>query len=199
MLVRDVPCRLPGCRTRIRLRPPRCDDRRQREQNWTIRRVGHGLEVVSGSAEASTSLKHPASSPSRRLPIVTATPASWSLRAGSPGWHNRTSSQKRAPASFEMFVPIYVERMRLRSLASPGRTHGWVRVLPVQRWRRMRDSNSRGLAPNTLSNNAGQRSRRFAAVRDLPDRKLGGSRRSSVSKAVAYGRRRCSLSHGRTV
>src|SRR5262249_59276905 len=34
-------------------------------------------------------------------------------------------------------------------------------------WRRMRDSNSRGVAPNTLSNNAPQRSCRAGAVRDL--------------------------------
>src|SRR5215831_15659317 len=34
----------------------------------------------------------------------------------------------------------------------------WACALPGQRSRRMRDSNSRGVAPNTLSNNAGQRS-----------------------------------------
>jgi hypothetical protein len=34
----------------------------------------------------------------------------------------------------------------------------------------MRDSNSRGVAPNTLSNNVGQRSPRSATVRDLPER-----------------------------
>src|SRR5215467_3593472 len=34
-------------------------------------------------------------------------------------------------------------------------------------WRRMRDSNSRGVAPNTLSNNAPQRSYQAGAVRDL--------------------------------
>src|SRR5215471_12852520 len=58
-------------------------------------------------------------------------------------------------------------QMRLRSLASPGRSMTWACVLPGQRWRRMRDSNSRGVAPNTLSNNAPQRSCQAGAVRDL--------------------------------
>jgi hypothetical protein len=34
-------------------------------------------------------------------------------------------------------------------------------------WRRMRDSNSRGVAPNTVSNNVGQRSPAFTTVRDV--------------------------------
>jgi hypothetical protein len=42
------------------------------------------------------------------------------------------------------------------------------------RWRRMRDSNSRGVAPNTLSNNAHQRSPMAATVRDLPGYDTGG-------------------------
>jgi hypothetical protein len=37
-------------------------------------------------------------------------------------------------------------------------------------WRRMRDSNSRGVAPNTLSNTAGRCSPGFATVRDLGGR-----------------------------
>jgi hypothetical protein len=40
--------------------------------------------------------------------------------------------------------------------------------------RRMRDSNSRGLAPNTLSNDADQRSPASATVRDLPEHHRGG-------------------------
>src|SRR5215813_1074445 len=40
--------------------------------------------------------------------------------------------------------------MRLRTLAGPSRKYDWLGVLPGQRWRRMRDSNSRGVAPNTL-------------------------------------------------
>jgi hypothetical protein len=48
--------------------------------------------------------------------------------------------------------------MRLRNLVSPSQRMTWACVLPGQRWRRMRDSNSRGVAPNTLSNNVGQRS-----------------------------------------
>src|SRR5437764_880345 len=38
-------------------------------------------------------------------------------------------------------------QMRLRSLAGPSQTHDRPDVLPGQRWRRMRDSNSRGVAP----------------------------------------------------
>jgi len=57
--------------------------------------------------------------------------------------------------------------MRLRTLAGPGRKYDWLGVLPGQRWRRMRDSNSRGVAPNTLSNNAHQRSPASATVREL--------------------------------
>src|SRR4249919_3962144 len=37
----------------------------------------------------------------------------------------------------------------------------------------MRDSNSRGVAPNTLSNNAHQRSPMAATVRDLPEHDPG--------------------------
>jgi hypothetical protein len=40
-------------------------------------------------------------------------------------------------------------------------------VLPGQRWRRMRDSNSRGLAPNTLPKSVGLSSPKFERVRDL--------------------------------
>ena len=43
----------------------------------------------------------------------------------------------------------------------------WACVLPGQRWRRMRDSNSRGAAPNTLSKCAPQRSSQAVSVRDL--------------------------------
>src|SRR5262249_42020489 len=43
----------------------------------------------------------------------------------------------------------------------------WACVLPGQRWRRMRDSNSRGVAPNTLSKCAPHRSRQAGTVRDL--------------------------------
>jgi hypothetical protein len=46
-------------------------------------------------------------------------------------------------------------------------THYLDCVLPGQRWRRMRDSNSRGVAPNTLSNNADQRSPAVATVRGV--------------------------------
>jgi hypothetical protein len=38
----------------------------------------------------------------------------------------------------------------------------------------MRDSNSRGVAPNTLSNKADQRSPASATVRDLPEHDWGG-------------------------
>src|SRR6266566_381261 len=41
-------------------------------------------------------------------------------------------------------------------------------------WRRMRDSNSRGVAPNTLSNNAGQRSPMSVTVRDVRGHARGG-------------------------
>jgi hypothetical protein len=47
-------------------------------------------------------------------------------------------------------------------------------IVPGQLWRRMGDSNSRGVAPNTLSNNAGQRSPQSATIRDLPEHDRGG-------------------------
>lgn len=37
----------------------RGDDRRQREQNWFIGRVGHGLEVVGGNTQSRQSRFHP--------------------------------------------------------------------------------------------------------------------------------------------
>ena len=49
-------------------------------------------------------------------------------------------------------------------------------VLPGQRWRRMRDSSSRGVAPNTLSNNVGPRSPEFTTVRELREHDPGGRR-----------------------
>jgi hypothetical protein len=48
----------------------------------------------------------------------------------------------------------------------------------------MRDSNSRGVAPNTLSNNADHRSPRSTAVRDLPEHDWvsGERRRTEVNE-----------------
>ncbi len=49
-------------------------------------------------------------------------------------------------------------------------------ALPGQRWWRRGDSNSWGVAPNTLSNNVGQRSPASATGRHLPEHDQGGRR-----------------------
>src|SRR5215470_6421260 len=60
-------------------------------------------------------------------------------------------------------------RLRMRLCTLPGQAGEPDRpgVLPGQGERRMRDSNSRGVAPNTLSKCAPQRSCQAGTVRDL--------------------------------
>ena len=54
------------------------------------------------------------------------------------------------------------------SLRPPTHRYRWLTgVVPGQRSRRMRDSNSRGVAPNTLSKSAAVRSAMSTTVRDL--------------------------------
>ena len=56
-------------------------------------------------------------------------------------------------------------------------------VLPAQRWRRMRDSNSRGVAPNTLSKSAPARSCPAGNVRELVPAAIVGHPRTQPTVA----------------
>ena len=104
----------------------------------------------------------------RQLRSLTAASAACALLF-TPVRNDCDQAQQRPQIPARRRLKLEIEPKNETSAAQQRQPDGrYDRRFRRSEWRRMRDSNSRGVAPNTLSNNAAPRSWRSAAVRDQP-------------------------------